>query len=393
MLKIKDRLVVCHIISGDLWAGAEVMALRLIQQLQRFGNLNLRPLLLNNGRLAAELRKLGLPVTVLDETRLAFPRLSTRVHTFIRQWSPHVIHSHRYKENILSFLGRGLWSRARLVATQHGLPETNIGRFKTSSRLVARLNNYILAHRFDQLVAVSKDIKSNYVEYLGFKPEKVSVIYNGIDLPGLTVTRDNRPRLTVGSAGRLMPVKDYLLMVQIAHTALANDTPLTFELAGEGPVRPVLEERISGLGIERFFRLRGHLDDMDAFYPKLDIYLNTSVHEGIPMSILEAMSRGLPIIAPKVGGIVEIITNGGEGFLISKRTPSAFAEKLLLLQRNHELRRRMGLAAREKVMRHFSVEAMARQYECLYRSLVDDRTGLRLQPRNNETKPLLRKDH
>ena len=111
---------VSHLISGDLWAGAEVMAWNLLKELRRFPDLELSVALLNEGRLARELRTHGLEVRVLDEAKLSFPRLLLAVRAFMREKSPHVIHSHRYKENILAFFTRGAGNgRACLVATQH----------------------------------------------------------------------------------------------------------------------------------------------------------------------------------------------------------------------------------------------------------------------------------
>jgi glycosyltransferase involved in cell wall biosynthesis len=172
----------------------------------------------------------------------------------------------------------------------------------------------------------------------------------------------------IGSSGRLFPVKDYPLMVRIAQE-LAPQKEIYLVLAGDGPERGALEKAIEECGLVGRFILNGHLEEMDSFYCGLDIYLNTSVHEGIPITILEAMARGLPVIAPQVGGIGEIIEDGVEGFLVPNRDPKAFAEKCLLLQ-DAELRHRMGQAARAKVERGFSTNHMAREYYQLYRELA-----------------------
>ena len=105
---------------------------------------------------------------------------------------------------------------------------------------------------------------------------------------------------------------------------------------------------------------------MSAFYQDLDLYLNSSVHEGVPISILEAMAHGLPVVAPNVGGIAEIVESEVEGYLLEDRNPVAFAEKCLLLYENIRLREEMSQAAREKVTRAFSAEKMAEQYHKLY---------------------------
>jgi glycosyltransferase involved in cell wall biosynthesis len=121
--------------------------------------------------------------------------------------------------------------------------------------------------------------------------------------------------------------------------------------------------------MEGVFKLRGHIEDMPSFYSGIDVYINTSVHEGIPMSILEAMANGVPVIAPRVGGIAEIIDDEIEGFLITTRNPEDFAERCLRLK-DPELRRRMGAAARKKIERHFSAEKMASDYLKLYYELA-----------------------
>ena len=150
---------------------------------------------------------------------------------------------------------------------------------------------------------------------------------------------------------------------------------IKFHLAGEGPERAKLQAIIQEYNLNETFVLKGHLEDMLPFYRSLDIYLNTSVHEGLPMSILEAMAYSLPVVAPDVGGISEVINNGEDGCLIENRDPKTFAEKCFLLYENRELRRRMAWAAREKIIKSFSVENMAAQYHKLYLNVVNKKLG------------------
>ncbi|MBE0671053.1 MAG: glycosyltransferase, partial [Anaerolineales bacterium] len=98
---------------------------------------------------------------------------------------------------------------------------------------------------------------------------------------------------------------------------------------------------------------------------------NTSIHEGIPMSILEAMAQGIPVIAPNVGGLNEIIDNGLQGYLINDRDPKSFAERCNYLYKNKNLLKIMGNAAREKITKHFSVNQMVSRYYYLYRSVLN----------------------
>lgn len=109
---------------------------------------------------------------------------------------------------------------------------------------------------------------------------------------------------------------------------------------------------------------------MDVFYRSLDVYINTSVHDGIPMSVLEAMSYGLLFVVPKVGGFPEIVEEGVSGYLVAGRNPESFAEPILvLLQTDH--RRLIAEVSRQRVLDCFSREAIARKYYELYREVVD----------------------
>jgi L-malate glycosyltransferase len=358
---------ICHIISGDLWAGAEVMACHLLKRLAASSDFDISVILLNEGRLACELRSGGLSVHVVDESRHSFAHIALRAGDILRRNPPHIIHSHRYKENLLAFLLSLRLPGVRLVSTQHGLPEA-VGKTSLPQRFKSQINFFLL-NRYFRTVAVSRDIRMRLTEQSGFSAERISVIHNGIALPSWRLRDRRKGRFMIGSSGRLFPVKDYPLMVQVAAEVAATNRDVRFLLAGEGPERSALEKQIAALGLEGQFTLAGHLETMDSFYRGIDLYLNTSVHEGIPMTILEAMAHGLPVVAPRVGGIREIVEEGVDGFLVDGRDPKAFARKCLLLQRDEALWKRMSLAAREKALRYFSVERMAADYHRLYMNL------------------------
>ena len=168
----------------------------------------------------------------------------------------------------------------------------------------------------------------------------------------------------IGTAGRLFPVKDYPLFIKIAHEILKNDPNVRFLLAGEGPERAVLRELVDKYQISQNFEFLGHVENMENFYVGLDLYLNTSVHEGIPMSVLEAMAHGVPIIAPKTGGLCEIVEDAKSGYLVNSRDPSDFAEVCLNVIKDRELYRSLSSAAQSRINTAFSAEHMA---ECYYR--------------------------
>jgi glycosyltransferase involved in cell wall biosynthesis len=364
---------VCHIISGDLWAGAEVMAFHLLKALQAYRDLDIFVILLNWGKLAKELDKLGISFFVIEEQRFIFSRILLKVRELVRTLAPKIIHSHRYKENLLAYLSQDTEQGTCLISTQHGMPEIfgDNGSFK--SRLIAKMNFFLLAKCFHRVVAVSTDIRENLLQMSLFNKDMVETIHNGIPLDGNHPVVRNRETFVIGSCGRLVPVKDFPFMVEVAREIASRSNQIRFELAGDGPERDTIHQLVKNYGLENRFHLRGFIEDTGSFYSGLDLYLNTSVHEGIPMSVLEAMGHSIPVIAPDVGGLSEIIEDGVEGCLVKDREPKGFADKCIGLFSNSDLRAKMGEATRRRACNDFSIEQMARRYYHLYRNEVECR--------------------
>jgi glycosyltransferase involved in cell wall biosynthesis len=366
-------LRICHIVSGDLWAGAEVMAFQLISGLNSVAGVEPCVIVLNEGKLSEQLKNAGIAVYVADETKLPFRRIVLTAAKVVRQEHPTVIHAHRYKENFLAYLVSKLVKQpAALVTTQHGMPEyfgSNVGILQ---RLKTQINFRLMASRFDLAVAVSRDIKNSLVSHYGLQESRVKVIRNGIAIPQQSRGVKNDNEFVVGSAGRFVHVKDYVLMVEIAKEVVAKSDSVRFQLAGEGPMSGQISELIEKYRLRDHFYLSGFLDDVNGFLSELDVYLNTSLHEGIPMSVLEAMALGLPVVAPKVGGLPEVIADGVDGYLVDTRDPSEYAEKLLALCRNKTQWSQISHAAREKIAREFSTQRMVNAYLDAYKCTVEN---------------------
>jgi L-malate glycosyltransferase len=359
-------------ISGDLWAGAEVMAFHLLKGLTEHKDLELSAILLNEGKLADEIRRLNIPVEVVDENKMSFFQIFLAIRKAFKGNSPDIIHSHRYKENILAYIFSKTQKNVKLIGTQHGMPEAYGDSRSLRNRLISKLNFLVLSRCFQNLVAVSRDIQKSFVDHYGFSEDKVKVIHNGINIPDNIRAKKEKDTFVIGSSGRFFPVKDYPFMVEVAREVSKKTNNIRFELAGDGPEWSKIQHLIEKYGLNGTFMLRGFLSDISPLYQGLDVYLNTSLHEGIPISVLEAMAYGIPVIAPKVGGLIEILGDGMQGFLVEGRNPRDFAERCITLYENESLRREMGLAAREKIMREFSAEYMAQQYYSLYLNVLND---------------------
>lgn len=343
------------------------MVFQLLNGLNTQPDVDLFVILLNEGLLSDKLDSAGVASLVLDERKLSFLEITSSAVMALKGRAPQILHSHRYKENVLAYLvSRILGNGAILVSTQHGMPELYQAWWNPLQRLKAQLNFRLLGRKFDKIVAVSDDIKESLIRDYSFQEAWVETIRNGIDVPAKRLRTGAKHDFIIGSAGRFVPVKNFSFMVEVAKHMLSKTDEIRFDLAGEGPMFREIQDLVIRYGLEKRIILRGFVEDMTFFYNRLDIYLNTSLHEGVPMSVLEAMVRGIPIVAPRVGGLGEIVTDGIDGYLIDGRNPKDFAEKCLALYKNEALHRSMAYAAREKIIRQFSVERMVAEYLSVY---------------------------
>ena len=369
---------VCHIISGDLWAGAEVMDYYLLKNLKKYNNLELYSIILNDGRLASEIRSIGLPVNIVDETQRSFFQIIRDSKKILKQKSPDIIHSHGYKANITAFLSSRNLDGIRLISTQHGMPESIGLNINSIYILLHKINIMLLSKSFYKVIAVSNDMRNILINRYGLSDNKVIKIYNGTDVCATPFLMKDNEIFIIGSIGRISPIKDYPLMVEIANEVYKETDKVHFELAGDGPEMGKIIDLIKHYRLEKIFSLHGFVKNRFEFYKGLDLYLNTSFHEGIPISILEAMSYGIPIIAPNVGGLNEILEDGIQGYLVEGRDPKVFANRCLEIYNNIYLKHSMKYSAREKVENEFSNDRMAIEYYNLYFDIYNNTINISL---------------
>lgn len=367
-----SRLTVVHIVSGDLWAGAEVAVFNLLNQLRQRPELTIMAIALNEGTLSRRLEAIGIETFVVPEGRMSATGLAVSAHRLLKHRPIDIIHSHRYKENLLASVLAGLRGARSLVSTAHGLadpplPDTSVA---ARIRMKTRLDYFFLRYWFDRVVAVSAEMKSVLVRAHGFPDSQVRVIHNGIPLPRAGEGAVGRSgRLHVGSVGRLDPIKRFDLLVDVAAQVRSQTDRVRFSILGDGPEGAALQKRIEALGLSDCVELLPARQDPHPYYRSLDVYLNTSLHEGLPLSILEAMGAGTPVVAPSVGGIPEIVSHGIDGLLVDSSEPREFARSCIRLLGNDALRAGMGERARQSVAVRFRDTLMAEKYHNLYLEL------------------------
>ncbi len=314
-----------------------------------------------------QLRAEGVPVAVTGRGEGFHPGLGHAVARVAAQHRATVLHAHHYSPFVYAAISR-LWNpRRHVVYTEHG----RLSDAPPSAK--RRLANALFARLPHAVYAVSADLRRHIVEE-GFPAERVGVIYNGIDLGILPTPADRASvraelgvhpdALVVGTIARLDPVKDLPTMIE-AVARLRRSTPALLLVIGDGAERSALERAAAAAGAQETVRFLGHREDARRWLAGCDVYANSSIHEGVSLTILEAMSAGLPVVASRVGGTPEIVPEE-VGRLVAPRDPGALAAALAALAADGPQRQQLGRAARRHVEERFTIERMVREYRDVY---------------------------
>lgn len=368
---------ICHIFSGDLWAGAEVQIYLMLTALQANNDITVQAISLNNGLLVDKLREAGVAVLVVDETKLSFAAIFRQIRQHLRTHPCDILHTHRYKENILGGLLKNSSGCRALVQTVHGLPEPFSGFAAIKSAITRGLNEVIKRRYVDQLVAVSEDIKKTLQEL--FPAERISVIRNSIDPNSMSIHTSNSAlrnefgiaddHILLGTVGRLVPVKAMEVFLHAAAEIVAAFPLASFIIVGDGPERKKLEELAGQLELGDKLLFTGFREDALDIVNAMDIFVMTSLHEGIPTALLEAMYLAKPVVVSAVGGLPEVVNTGASGVLVQDITPAAFAQACFKLIVNTEARIALGRAAHARIVSEFAISQNANALINLYREL------------------------
>ncbi|MFQ5706811.1 MAG: glycosyltransferase [bacterium] len=296
-----------------------------------------------------------------------------RIRQYLQQEGVQILHTHGYKANFYAWLS-GRASNTVRIATCHPWTETDYSR---KARLYTRLDKFCLKH-FDRIVAVSSTVEKETLES-GVAPAKISVIDNGIDTSRFNgkhgkdaIRRKLRlpvNKVIIGTIGRLVPEKGHDLLLRAARGLVANDPNLLFVIVGDGPLGRNLERQRAALGLENQVLLLGQREDVPELLSAFDVFVLSSVSEGLPMVLLEAMAAHKAVIATRVGSIPEVLQEGKTGLLVE---PDAndLQHKLAELLQDKSRIAELGKLARERILKDYSSRAMAEKYVRVYGEAV-----------------------
>lgn len=372
------KIKVCHLASGDLWAGAENMLASLIAGLVGDDSLEVSAILFNEGVLADRLRGLNIPVWIIPENQNNPLQLMMKTRDRLASGSFNILHTHRYKENLIGAFAAKLIGIGHVACTVHGMPEP----FHGFDNFKASIYNFldIQTKRFlmQKIITVSNDIQNTLAGKIN--PKKLATVHNGIDLDRL---KKIQPRdavraglglpndaLVIGSVGRMMPVKGYEYLLEAVKKMLENEPKVRLVMVGDGPLKAELEDKAKALGIADQVIFTGFVPETIEIINALDIFVLSSLHEGISISLLESLALGIPAVVTNVGGNPEVVEDGVQGKFVSPRNPGALAEACLSLLNDPQKRKDMGDKGRERIRKEFSKEAMAEKIRLIYFDLI-----------------------
>jgi glycosyltransferase involved in cell wall biosynthesis len=322
----------------------------------------------------AAAQRIGMPVHAIRGFNQFDPRLVWRVASLVRTIGVDIVHAHEVKSDVITYLASFL-RRVPIVTTLHGW----FGD-RPKDRAFIALDQRV-ARGFDRVIAVSERISAD-MSAAGVGPARLRLLHNAIvleryrrtgqsgflaELVGCPLTGP-----VIATIGRLSAEKGHADLIEALGIVARKGHSVSAVLAGDGPERAALADRIRTLGLEDRVHLPGYVQAPERILEEIDLMVLPSHTEGLPNAALEALAMEVPVLATRVGGTPEVVTDGETGCLVEPKSPAALADALADFLRDPEPWRMMARRGRERVETRFSFETRTRRLEAIYAELVGD---------------------
>ena len=351
---------VAHVVESLELGGLEKLLIDIVRYTDRSRFAPRVITLGHRGLFADEIEAMDCPVTSLgigpglSARAWALPKLAAR----FRRERVGVVHTHSEGPLLFGAPAAKFARVPRVVHTRHHGPDP--GSSRRALRAMA------LASRWVDVFACVADDGARRGAAEGIAPSKMVTVWNGIDLDRFAY-RGPAPRGPAVIVARLNPEKDHATLLHAVAIATAAEPEFRLEIAGDGPCFTALRGLAGRLRLGDRARFLGKVDDVPALLSRAGLLVLSSRLEGISLTLLEAMARGLPVVATKVGGNPEVVIDGETGRLVPARSPEALAVAMLELWRDPERSTALGVAGRARAERFFDVRETVARYEALYR--------------------------
>jgi glycosyltransferase involved in cell wall biosynthesis len=373
-------LNVLHLIAPTHFGGAEQVVLNLAGSIDRSRfNITVGAFInvhFPKNEFLARLEEEHIPYRIFWLRRTVDVDNIARLVKLIRTRDIDIIHTHGYRSDIIGLLAARISSRP-IIATIHGfVPINSKLRFYEQVDLIA-------LRFFDRILPVSDHIRE-VLRKSGISQKRITTVRNAIAAkdaaePGPKISRSRLSFLKpagdflIGIVGRLSPEKNIPGFLDVARRLAGKYDHLRFVVVGDGPERDCLEGLATRLKLDGKVRFTGFVEEMEGIYALLDMLVISSSTEGIPLTVLEAMHHGIPVVSTRVGGIPEIIESGVNGLIVEAGDMKALSnavESLIVDSRKYMA---ISLNARERVRRDFNRLSWTRKIQECYTSVIDQK--------------------
>jgi glycosyltransferase involved in cell wall biosynthesis len=368
---MNDPLVIAHVLSSFGLGGQESVAVELARLQRSDGHAVIAVSIAPgpDGPSANLFRAAGVSTVVVPKGPRVDPSLPFRLALHLKKNRVSIVHTHNPPALIYGAPAARL-ARAAAVHSKHGM-NPDLRRRVWLRRNAARL--------VDAYVAVSPALKAAAIESGDCERSRLCVISNGIDIarfcPNPAARRDVRAELgipedawVVCTVGRLAQEKDQSALIEAMAPLLGERRRLV--VVGDGPARAALRKQVENMSGGAYVCMTGSRGDVDRILAACDAFALTSRTEGLPLVLLEAMATGLPVVSSAVGGIPDVVEHRATGLLFASGALGPLRRQLDWLSTDAPLSRQLGRAARHHVVKKYSLERMANEYDALYANVL-----------------------
>ncbi len=353
-------LKILHIDPEKAWGGGESEVICLLSYLASWGHQN-HLLCHPEGILLRKAERAGIrvfPVRILNDLDM---RPVPFLRSLIRREGYDIVHFHTKRAHALTLCLGPVHSDVRFVVTRRMDYPVRKNWY----------HHYIYNRRVDGIVAISNKIADVLVEG-GVSREKIRVIYTGVEpelFQKVQRVNSNFGEAVLGIAAVLEERKGHQFLLEAAALLKQEGYRLKYRFSGQGSQREHLQKIVTELRLKEEVSFEGFVSDIPKFLSEIDIFVLPSLYEGMGVAVLEAMAAGKPVVATEVGGLPELVEDQITGILIPPGNSAAMASSISRLVSRRDLMDEMGIKARERVRRYFTMEQTAKKIEDYYYEL------------------------
>ena len=320
-----------------------------------------------------KLKDAGVNTEIIPWKNLYFSKpVINRLNFLTQQNGINIIHTHDLRSNYVSFFA-GKKAGIPTIASSHGWVGNSLKR---------KIHNSVdkISLRLFNKVIINSEFMKNQIPLWGIPKDRINIIHNAVALEHFNNNEETASlkkklgidsnKTVIATVGRLSREKGHMLLLEAASKVIAQLPDLIFLIIGEGPFEKKLKDHAKKLGLSKYVLFTGFFDDLPSVLNLTDIFILPSTSEGMPMTLLEAMSASKPIIATSVGGVPEVVQDGKTGILLKTRNPTQMAKAITNLVNNKKAAVEMGRKGRQLVEKTYSIEYLVKNIEDIYRSVV-----------------------